>query len=342
MSVRGTAEVAVFGALAAALHLAFWWQAPREGVLDAAGSGGTQLVSLQAVSAEIAAQLDAVDTPPDVADAPETAPPQPVMPTAPAPAAPAAPVLRGTAPELPDVSGAGLALPQISRPPARAVAPEVPEIAAPEPPADTPPPPTRPTAPARPEPPQTAEVTATPEPPAPSAVPEPPAPSLPEATIAASPVPPRRPADLKVPARSVQSRPAPEAPPNSTRNSAGQAETRAAGTGGGALAGNSGRNDTASMSGAERANLMSTWGARIAQRIQRRTVRIRAEGTVVVALSVTSDGRLAGVSLARSSGDAAVDSAAIDAVRRAGRFPKAPRGLPPGTHNFRLPIRIDG
>jgi protein TonB len=46
----------------------------------------------------------------------------------------------------------------------------------------------------------------------------------------------------------------------------------------------------------------------------------------VVAFSVSASGGLAGVSIARSSGSAALDAAALRMVQRAAPFPPPPKG----------------
>jgi protein TonB len=85
---------------------------------------------------------------------------------------------------------------------------------------------------------------------------------------------------------------------------------------------------------------MSQWGAQIMARIERARPRVRGSGQVVLALQITRDGGLAGLSVARSSGDAALDNAALSAVQRAGRFPAAPKGLTDASYGFSLPIRF--
>jgi protein TonB len=52
----------------------------------------------------------------------------------------------------------------------------------------------------------------------------------------------------------------------------------------------------------------------------------RATGTAMVSFTITAGGALAGVSLSRSSGNPALDQAAIDAVNRAAPFPPVPTG----------------
>jgi protein TonB len=51
-----------------------------------------------------------------------------------------------------------------------------------------------------------------------------------------------------------------------------------------------------------------------------------ARGSAVVAFSIAPGGRLAGVSLARSSGSSALDRAALRLVRAAAPFPPPPQG----------------
>jgi|TARA_R110002051_G_scaffold103335_3_gene175117 protein TonB len=54
--------------------------------------------------------------------------------------------------------------------------------------------------------------------------------------------------------------------------------------------------------------------------------RVNARGTAVIAFSIAANGGLSSVSLARSSGSAALDQAALRLVRGAGPFPKPPAG----------------
>lgn len=65
--------------------------------------------------------------------------------------------------------------------------------------------------------------------------------------------------------------------------------------------------------------------------------RINARGAAVVAFAIGGNGRLASVSLARSSGSSSLDRAALRLVQRAGPFPKPPRGA-----QRRFSIQIKG
>lgn len=91
-------------------------------------------------------------------------------------------------------------------------------------------------------------------------------------------------------------------------------------------------------------SLMAQWGGRIHASIERnkRFPRgTRASGRVGLRITLSHDGRLQAVSVTRSSGHAALDRAAVEAVRRT-RFPAAPRGLAAGHHRFNLPVSFGG
>jgi protein TonB len=90
------------------------------------------------------------------------------------------------------------------------------------------------------------------------------------------------------------------------------------------------------------ASLEAGWGAQIRSRIERRKAYPRAAGgaagRVTLTITVARDGLLESVALAASSGHAALDQAAVAAVRRAGRLPAAPAGLGAPRHVFTLPM----
>lgn len=97
------------------------------------------------------------------------------------------------------------------------------------------------------------------------------------------------------------------------------------------------------VSASERASLMSQWGAQIRSCINRsaRAPRgLRGGGQVVLSLSIGRDGAVRGVGLAASSGQPALDQAATEAARRAGRCPAAPAGLAEPAYAFELPISL--
>lgn len=86
---------------------------------------------------------------------------------------------------------------------------------------------------------------------------------------------------------------------------------------------------------------IADWGARIRARIERRKKSPRGSwdpGSATVRIQITRDGGLASLGVLKSSGDARLDRAALDAVKRAGRFPAAPDGFARATMTFDLPV----
>lgn len=100
----------------------------------------------------------------------------------------------------------------------------------------------------------------------------------------------------------------------------------------GATSGNS--RSTARASGVARAaaaasgnEAVSNYPGLVMQRVSRvPRPRAGSRGTAVVAFSVSAAGGLAGVSIARSSGSAALDRAAVSMIRSAAPFPPPPPG----------------
>jgi periplasmic protein TonB len=126
--------------------------------------------------------------------------------------------------------------------------------------------------------------------------------------------------------------------------SAGVAPQTSAGSGGSVQAGKREQARTATLSKGKQADLVSAWGARIRSRIEGRKrypSGTRASGSVTLKLNVDRNGRLQGVSVRKSSGDAKLDGAAVAAARRAGRFPSAPKALTGPAFTFSLAIRFD-
>lgn len=87
--------------------------------------------------------------------------------------------------------------------------------------------------------------------------------------------------------------------------------------------------------------LMGDWAAQISRCIARKARAPAAAargGQVLLNLQIGRDGRVQGIGIAASSGNPARDQAAVDAARRAGRCPAAPRGLDQASFSFQLPI----
>ncbi|MFN3722291.1 MAG: TonB family protein [Paracoccaceae bacterium] len=311
MTVRAQAGLAVV--LAIGLHVAaFSWRPDPAGAV-AAGAGGADLASLQAADATLADLVADWDRPPiaEVAALADLAPPPmgdapPVL----APAAEAAPV-RMPSPE-------AMPLPQMAE------APPTADVSLPPP--------------ALPDP-----VAPEPELPAP-ALPEPEAKPEPQAQPAPTQRPKARPATAPKPEPTPKAKTQAKPKPAAKSPSAAQPAARAAGSGGGAQAGAGGTAQAATLSKSRQNDLKASWGASIRNRVERRksypSAAGGASGTVTVRLSVSRAGQLGGVSVAKSSGNAALDQAALRAVQAAGRFPAAPAGLKDASYTFTLPMKF--
>lgn len=158
-----------------------------------------------------------------------------------------------------------------------------------------------------------------------------------EALVDASPVLPDPPPPPP-PARPI----APEEP--AVTASAARQQERAAGKQHQEIKGDAGTEATTSGDpGRTTVNLKNRWGAAIIARIQRqkRPPRGGGRGTVRLHISVSTKGRLIAVSVAQSSGHAALDQAAIGAVRKA-RLPRSPKAISPGNYRFTFRMIFTG
>jgi protein TonB len=173
------------------------------------------------------------------------------------------------------------------------------------------------------------------------AIPEPERRLPPEVTIAAPPlpVPDRAPPKVRPPER--PDRQVQAAKPADTPKTNPQTERTAAGQGAASARGTDGKAASASLSNSARQSLLAEWGASIRSRIDKAKPRGSGRGTVTVVLRIGPDGGLQSVSVAQSSGQAALDQRAVQTVRSAGRLPRAPAGLTEGSYTFRLPIKFN-
>lgn len=288
--------------------------------------------------------------PADPAAAPETAgpvPPEPLAPAARTPApeavrpAEAAPLAAAEAPAAPVQLSALAAAVPVASPVMAGLA----QVVAAEPPAEAAAEPLAPLA-------QIAAVPAaeTPDPAAEppvealAAVPAPPAllEPVPEAEVevqtatAATPRPQRRPPPQPVAQpRPQQPQPVPQgqartrapAPPGAAPVQAGNADVNARrGTADGTAAGTGiggGQGDGSAAGNAA----VTNYPGQVFRRIQRtRQARVPGRGAAVVAFSVGAGGELAGARVQRSSGNPAIDQAAVDHIRRSAPFPAPPPG----------------
>lgn len=98
--------------------------------------------------------------------------------------------------------------------------------------------------------------------------------------------------------------------------------------------------------GGQRGRTAASAGAvrRYAQRVRSRILANRPSrsgaGRVLIAFGVTARGRLRYVRVARRSGNAVLDRAALAAVRRSAPFPRPPRGATPRQLSFTIAFRF--
>ncbi|MGR3462924.1 MAG: TonB family protein [Roseovarius sp.] len=173
-------------------------------------------------------------------------------------------------------------------------------------------------------------VTAPPPVPVPEAQPDP---ELAEHRPRLRPAPPER-------------QPAPKQRTKATQTTAASPAQKARGQGGGTDAGQRAEQQAATRDANRQRSLAAEWGATLRARIERRKRYPSAargiSGTVTVRIDVRRDGALRGVAVARSSGHAALDQAALRAVKAASRFPTAPGGLRQSSYTFTLKMRFSG
>lgn len=315
-------EVAAFSALSIFVHVVLFARVPDEGV-DAGGAGGTATLTLRAADATVAEMVRTWDRPP--AEVKMTVTDLPARAEQPAPA-----------PELPamDLVKAPQAAKRIAVPP--------PEMTPPIRDTDIPRPdvPVAPPDPIRPDPPPPDL-----QPPVTAARPRNQAQS-PAADIETQPAPENAPEASLRPAvrpQATQSADISETARKSERNSPGRAAQRAAGSGGNSAAGQSNRTQAATASTGQQAKAQQVWGAKIRSRIERTKRYPRgtnASGQVSLVISIARGGQLLGVSVRQSSGNARLDEAALDAVRRAGRFSAAPEELPMKSYSFSIAVLL--
>lgn len=124
----------------------------------------------------------------------------------------------------------------------------------------------------------------------------------------------------------TQAKPAPK-PAKSPRGNAKQNNTKGAenGTNSTAKAKSQGTSNHASSKSGNAA--ISNYPGQVMKRISRvRKPRVNSRGTATVAFAIASGGGLARVSIARSSGSASLDKAALRVIQKAAPFPAPPRG----------------
>ncbi|MCZ4366189.1 cell envelope integrity protein TolA [Sulfitobacter dubius] len=138
-------------------------------------------------------------------------------------------------------------------------------------------------------------------------------------------------------AKKAKPKPQPKTKPKqTTRGNAKRDNTKGAQTA--ARAGNAAQSGTRQRAAAPAGNAAaSNYPGQVMSRIARvGKPRVRSRGTAVIAFSIGNGGQLAGVRVARSSGSAALDQAALGIIRQAAPFPRPPAGA---QRNFSIQIK---
>ena len=316
-------EALLFLPLAAGLHVGVWTVAPMSMGASATGGPGQDQVTLAAATAQHVAMAQRWQTPPQTARVPNQPVPAVARPDLPkfsaahaGPTLPPIPLLRPVLPA---------ALPRTEPPPPPATQP----VAVAKPPAQPPvqpqtgmPPPLR-------TPQEQADRTVQKNQPSRPASPRPDALALADTALPPAPPAPKPPRKPKA----TQTKP-PSAPASPQRASGGGKTTKP-------QSGRSGKDATQSANAATRNALRASWGAKIQRKVLRRLVYPRGatgSGVARVALTIDRGGQLTRLRLAKSSGVEAFDQAALNAVRRTGRFPKAPGALTEATYTFSMSL----
>jgi protein TonB len=289
MLADGTRSLLVFAGLSLAIHVAAFSQV-APGSLGGSGDNGELLVSLQAAPDSLSALVESWLDAPTVDQ---------IAPTQTAPEPTTAPVVPLAESPIPRTTSDSLSTPH--------------EIeAAPDRQSDAPAFFTPKSATAVPTTPDFDTSGAQPRMPLPEPAPPAPRAELPE--IAAAP--------LRATRRPV---PRPQTPKSDP-----QTAQRATGTGSAPVAGNQGTEQVTKLDATQTRALQAAWSASIQSRIaryQRYPRGNHGDGRVKVQMVILKSGELRDVSLAASSGRAALDAAAIKAVQKAAPFSPAPDGL---------------
>ena len=138
-------------------------------------------------------------------------------------------------------------------------------------------------------------------------------------------------------AKKAKPKPQPKPKPKqTTRGNAKRNNTKGAQTA--SRAGNAAQSGSRQRAAAPAGNAAaSNYPGKVMSRIARvGKPRVRSRGTAVIAFSIGGGGQLAGVRVARSSGSAALDQAALGIIRKAAPFPRPPAGA---RRNFSIQIK---
>ena len=159
-------------------------------------------------------------------------------------------------------------------------------------------------------------------------------PARPAPRRAAEPAPESAPAPAPAAQPPRQARSQPEPQPDAAPQRAGQGGQAAGGRGGGG----------GGASAAQVASAQQRWAGQIQSCIARRAQRprgVRGSGATTISIRVGRDGQVLGVGVSRSSGDPALDQAAVQAAQRARRCPAAPAELTDASYAFAMPVTLN-
>ncbi len=160
---------------------------------------------------------------------------------------------------------------------------------------------------------------------------------------AARPAPKTRPKAKPAPKAQATAKPSQKtSQPKSKSGTTPRAAQKAAGAGNKGNAGKNGKAKVATKKAANSPKALAKWHAGIRTRIERKKRAPRnchASGTATLRLKIATSGQLVGLALLKSSGNGALDKAALTAAKGA-RLPAAPRGVT-GATSVNLPIRFN-
>jgi periplasmic protein TonB len=359
-------EILAFVALAVAVHLALVLRFDTDNSSEAGGQGGAAMVTIAAASASVETMVAEWEAPPKTNQTAPLPDPPDTVPIEPTPERP------DTRPDLAPKLAAAISLP--SAPENSPIRPEL-DLSTPPPPKPFPAvePAPKPVIEPLPEP----VIETMPDPviehaPKPIAELTPIAAPRPETVFEPVPDPiisPEltRPTPLDAEGRPTTSKrplvrpetevfPKPTSTPAPKQKKAKPAETArpasgasaaqtSAGSGGSNQAGAVGQSTVKTLGKDKLAQLEAVWGGKIRARIERQKRYPRGSkgnGRVVVRVTIARDGRVISARIAKSSGQAEFDKAAMSAISRAGRMPRAPKGLEQASYTFNLPMDFAG
>jgi protein TonB len=132
-----------------------------------------------------------------------------------------------------------------------------------------------------------------------------------------------------------------KATPKSVTTSPARAAQKSAGSGGTTSAGTArAASNTAAQSSSASASELVKWKSAVRARIERRKRGVGAVGNVKLQITVARTGALRNAKVIGPSGNRKMDIAALNAVKSAGKFPRAPSSATNASHTFNFTMRF--